>query len=268
MKQRTFMSPDPIRSVVTTPELTACGISDPGKLRARNEDSIYLEPQGRFFVLADGMGGHERGAEASSTVVKMLSERLAPERVAKEMGEATIAVGVPPELAGLYCLVEQAVDKANAEVYSRNLKAKLQKYMGTTVVGLCLFRPEWLLWFHVGDSRLYRFRDKKLSCLTVDHSMHALWIINGKKGPEPMKQAITRAIGPHEDILPEINWDKRVPGDLYLLCSDGLSDMVSDPAMEEIFRAGSPVEGIAAALVDEAKRAGGRDNISVILLRV
>lgn len=246
----------------------ASGISDPGRLRSENQDAIYLDKEGHFVLLADGMGGHERGGEASRAVIEVIQEYLRPELLISEMRDITKVEDVPPEILGLFSLVDKGVNRANALLYDRNRTAGLDRYMGSTLVGLVPAAGSYMMWFHVGDSRLYRCRDSILQCLTTDHSAHSEWIRKGRQGAEPAKNIVTRAIGPKEGVVPDIEWEEYRGNDLYFLCSDGLNDMLTDEEIKEICIHYQDVDDIAEALIDAAIHAGGRDNTSVIVCRV
>lgn len=248
-------------------QLIATGISDIGLFRKENQDSIHLDENGRFVLLADGMGGHERGAEASRTIIRLLREYLHPERVETEIKDITAVEGVPVEVNCLFSLIDKGIRKTNAVLYEKNRTEGIQKFMGSTLVG---FVPscEYAIWFHVGDSRLYRFRDKSLTQMTKDHSAYADWLRKGGSGLAPGKNLVTRAIGPREGVVPDIGCEKVRKGDLYILCSDGLNDMISDDEISGIIDSGDDVDHIALNLVNAAIEAGGIDNISVIVCRV
>jgi serine/threonine protein phosphatase PrpC len=246
----------------------AAGISDPGRIRNENQDAIYLDKEGHFVLLADGMGGHERGAEASKAVIEVIQEYLQPELLLSEMRDITKVEDVPPEILGLFSLVDRGVNKANAVLYDRNRKAGLERYMGSTLVGLVPAPGSYVIWFHVGDSRLYRWRDSVLKCLTTDHSVYSEWIRKGRQGIKPAKNIVTRAIGPKEGVVPDIEWEEYYGDDIYILCSDGLNDMLKEEEMAEIFIRYRDVDDIAIRLIDAAMDAGGRDNVSVIVLKV
>jgi len=140
--------------------------------------------------------------------------------------------------------------------------------MGTTVVGFVLADAEHVLWFHVGDSRLYRWSSLTLKQVTVDHSAHAEWEKKGRVGSEPGKNIITRAIGPTTGAVAEIGWDKRQANDTYILCSDGLSDMISDEQISQVLASEQDVDRIAERLIVAANDAGGNDNVSVVVCRI
>ena len=253
---------------IETTEITACGISDSGRERSENEDAILIEERGHFMLLADGMGGHERGAEASATVIEIVQAFLRPEVLLDEIANITEAEGIPTELICLSSLVEGGIQKTNSVLYERNLKAGYRRFMGTTVVGLVPAKDDYMLWFHVGDSRLYRWRNSVLQRLTADHSAHTEWERSGRNGIEPAKHIITRAVGPDKTATVDIGYEKRLKNDIYLLCSDGLTDMLADEKISQIMAMDGDVNELAAGLVDAANEAGGKDNISVVVCKV
>ena len=253
---------------VQSEHLVASGVSDPGRLRAENEDSIWLDEKGHFVLLCDGMGGHERGAEASSTAIEVIRKFLAPDVLSEELQDITGVDGVPSEIACLFSLVDEAVDKAATVLYERNQELDLERYMGTTVVGLVMVESEYVLWFHVGDSRLYLWRDSTLKRLTEDHSAYAEWVNDGKHGSQPGKNVITRAIGPTANVVADIGWDQRQKDDTFVICSDGLSDMLSDEEIEGVIKAESDIDEAAKQLISLANEAGGKDNTSVVICKV
>lgn len=246
----------------------AAGVSDPGRARSGNEDAIFLDDAGAFVLLADGMGGHERGAEASQTALEVIREFFAPEVMADEMADITAGGGVPAEISCYLSLAETAVRKANSVLFERNRAEGLRRFMGTTVVGLAATSEGHVFWFHVGDSRIYRMRDGVLEQITVDHSAYNEWVRKGRNGEAPKKNIITRAIGPNQAVSASTAWGTSLPGDHYLLCSDGLSDMLDDDQIAEIISAGGgDVMQIADSLIVAANDAGGKDNVSAIVCR-
>jgi protein phosphatase len=213
------------------------------------------------------MGGHERGAEASQTIIEILQEYLQPEMILAELKDITNVEGAPAEIICLFSLVDKGVNKANRILYERNKKAGLERYMGATLVGMVPVSREHVMWFHVGDSRLYRWRDSVLKLLTKDHSAYNEWVREGRSGKEPAKNIVTRAIGPKEGVVPDIEWESCHENDTYILCSDGLNDMLSDEEIADILKVNDDVDDIAVRLVDAAIDAGGKDNTSVVVLR-
>ncbi len=256
---------------VETPHVDASGVTDPGRVRPKNEDAIFLDTEGNFMLLADGMGGHERGAEASATAIEIIKEYLRPEVLESELTEITKVEGVPTAIICLHSIVDKAVGEANHVLFERNQDAQLKRYMGTTVVGMIPVSSDgYILWFHVGDSRLYLWRDSTLQLLTADHSAYEQWLKSGQNGEPPSKSIITRAIGPNAATIVDIGYDKQQKGDTYILCSDGLSDMLTDENITDILRyeESKDVDNIAQELMTAANNAGGKDNISVVVSRV
>jgi protein phosphatase len=246
--------------------IEAAGVSDTGRRRAANEDFICLDPQVFFALLADGMGGHEHGAMASKMALDIISDCLDPDLLLQDAGDPTVLnVAEPPEISGLRRVVHLAVSRANEAIYGKNTAMGLSRFMGTTLVGLMFPGGDNALWFHSGDSRLYRLRQGVLEILTRDHSARAAWENQGKIGPEPRRKAITRAIGPKENGYADIGWGKIRPGDIFLMCSDGLTDMVNDEGIRRILSRGGDLRVVAGELVEAANMAGGKDNISVIV---
>ncbi len=258
---------DRLQIDVESGSMHASAVSDVGNRRERNEDSVYLDESGTVALLADGMGGHEKGAEASRTTVETIGPFLEPESIESELLDITDGGGIPPAVSCVMSLVDSAVIKANNVVYERNCQEKLKRFMGTTLVGLVITDGKYIVRFHVGDSRIYRLRDAKLEQLTRDHSAHVAWEDGGMEGPEPSSNVITRAIGPTPAVSPTVDWDECRPDDIYLMCSDGLSDMISEEDITRILNAAEDTGGTANALADAANDAGGKDNISVIICR-
>jgi len=174
---------------------------------------------------------------------------------------------VPAVIVCLFSLVDEAVSQANAVLLKRSREYGLGRFMGTTVVGLVPVEGQFVLWFHVGDSRLYLWRDSALKRLTSDHSAYEEWKNNHRQGPEPGKHIITRAVGPQEGVVSDIQWDKWRQNDIYILCSDGLFDMIEDEEIARIVKEEKGVEDIAAQLVEAAIDAGGNDNTSVVVCK-
>ncbi len=254
---------------VESPSMTASGVSDCGRRRKENEDSIYLDKNGTVALLADGMGGHEKGAEASKTALETIAPFLEADSIESELMDITDGGGISPAVSCVMSLADSAVIKANDVVYGRNCKEKLQRFMGTTLVGLVFAESsKYIVRFHVGDSRIYRLRDAEIKQLTKDHSAHVAWEEGGREGPEPSSNVITRAIGPTPAVAPTIDWEECQTGDLYLLCSDGLSDMISQDEILRIMSSGSDTGNMANAMANAANEAGGKDNISVIICKV
>jgi serine/threonine protein phosphatase PrpC len=248
--------------------LVAVGISDVGKKRKENEDGFWIDESGLIVLLADGMGGHENGAEASRCAIEIFSELLNLKKIEEEMFDGTAMVDVPTEIAKLFPIIYRAVDRTASLLWERNVELNLNLPMGTTIVGLVLVGDNHVLWFHVGDSRIYRLRESKLERLTKDHSAYQEWLDSGKRGVEPGKNIISRALGLSPIVYADTNWDRRQKDDVFILCSDGLTDMVTDDEIKEILESEQNVYDCTYSLVEAALEAGGLDNTSVVVCRV
>jgi serine/threonine protein phosphatase PrpC len=222
-----------------------------GLQRRENEDSVLASPP--VFVVADGMGGAQAGEVASRIAVDAFAEGL-PEEGSPEERLASVAL------------------TANRRIYELSRSESERAGMGTTLTAAYLGENDLAI-AHVGDSRAYLFRDGELTRLTQDHSLMAELIRRGKLTEEeaadhPQRSIITRALGPEPDVTVD-TWTYPVrEGDVILLCSDGLTSMVPEVQVTEILRKADSLEHAAQALIDEANRAGGRDNITVILFRL
>ncbi|MDO6460998.1 protein phosphatase 2C domain-containing protein [Granulosicoccaceae sp. 1_MG-2023] len=255
-------------------------LTDVGRTRSHNEDFAHSDPEAGLLVVADGMGGHGAGEVASELATNAVvgaigrfvsGEEPAPVAEAVEPAvddeERTVQAMPNPVIQ----VVNQAVSEANQAVYNENKSSGFADGigMGTTLVGLWrLGSLREVALFQVGDSRIYLFRDGKLLLLTRDHTAYQEWERNGRTGPAPPGNLILRAVG----LFPEVKADVRIqsvhPGDVFLLCSDGLTAMLDDGEIENYVREGSedPQE-LNARLVSAANARGGHDNITVITAR-
>jgi len=242
--------------------------TDPGMVRSHNEDSIGTDADIGLAVLADGMGGYNAGEVASGIAVAMLTT---------EMKQA-LSERDPHELDGggeplAVKLVRENSAKANAAIYQTAKSQPQYSGMGTTLV-VALFYDNRMTVGHIGDSRLYRLRSDKLEQVTRDHSLLQEQIDSGMITKEQArfsqnKNLVTRAVGIDPEVETEIHTYDVQPGDIYLLCSDGLSDMVSDEDIEAMLSSMKSNLPLAAKqLIQSANDGGGRDNISVVLVRV
>lgn len=230
----------------------AAARSDRGCKRPSNEDAFACSVENGVFVVCDGMGGAAAGEVASSIavgeVLRVLSERPSPF----------------PELA------EEAVSIANLAVYSRAQQNPRLNGMGTTMVALVVQDAEaWVI--NVGDSRCYRFRDGILEQLSLDHSLVEEQVRMGKMTPSealtsPLRNVITRALGTQPLVAPDCFPLETADGDVFLLCSDGLTRELSDESIQSLLGEEMPLEQRAARLIESAKQAGGHDNITCILV--
>lgn len=238
------------------------GLTHPGQIRGENEDCIMARSELGLAVLADGMGGHQAGEVASRMAVDIITAYFAD----APRGRLSRKSAVKPQ-----ALVD-AIRKANAAVYEAAQARPDYRGMGSTVV-VAMFAGNRLCVGHVGDSRLYRFRNGALEQLTKDHSVVQELINRGLYTPEEARQStaknlVTRALGVEPVIEPDTASTAVNPGDIFLLCSDGLTDVVSDEQIAEILRNhGSNVDRATKQLVDRANAQGGPDNISVVLVQ-
>jgi len=245
------------------------GITDTGRVREHNEDTFGTDPDIGLVVLADGMGGYKAGEVASSitvrTVMSLLKESVEREDLAQGDGESGLS------RPGI--LLRDAIQRANKIIYQTAQTQPNCQGMGTTVVAGLLFDDK-LTVAHVGDSRLYRMRGGKLEQVTQDHSLLQELVARGFYTPEEAQRAasknyVTRALGVEPNVEVEITELPALKDDLYLLCSDGLSDMVEDDDIQlTISTFGANLETLAKQLVLLSNDNGGRDNVSVVLVRV
>ncbi len=249
--------------------LVMAGRSDTGCLRSHNEDAIHFNAARGLAILADGMGGHNAGEVASGMVSVFLGSELGKVLGGKFSGLRLDAAGE----ARLAKLLTEEVARANGAVYQAARSQPQYAGMGTTLV-MAVFIDNALMSAHVGDSRLYRLRAGQIICLTRDHSLLQDRLDSGLMTPEEArlstrKNFITRAIGTEPEVQVEIHRHEVQVGDVFLLCSDGLNDMVSDEAIASILQASCDApEQAAARLIDMANEQGGKDNVSAIVVRV
>jgi serine/threonine protein phosphatase PrpC len=237
----------------------------PGRVRSHNEDSITADSEIGLAVLADGMGGYNAGEVASGIAVAMIPA---------EMRKALAAL--PPNAlnsARMERLVGEQAARANSTIFQAAQKESQYRGMGTTLV-VALWHDDQVSVGHIGDSRVYRLRDDKLEQITRDHSLLQEQIDSGMVSKEearhaPNKNLVTRALGIDPEVEAEVHTHPVQRGDIYLLCSDGLPDMVPDEDIENTLSSLKANLALAAEqLVQQANDNGGRDNISVILVRV
>lgn len=241
--------------------LEVVALTDPGQVRSHNEDAIFANARHGVVVLADGMGGYNAGEVASSMTVTLLADSL---------GKLAFQTMARQELE---LQLREQVLAANQAVYQASRSQPQYAGMGTTLVFGTFFDNQ-LLVGHVGDSRCYRFRDGNLECLTRDHSLLQEQIDAGMLTPAEARYSrnrnlVTRALGIEPQVQPDFDACEIQVGDIYLFCSDGLNDMVHDEDMAltlKTLEANLPLAG--GQLVQLANDNGGRDNVSVILVRI
>lgn len=244
-------------------KVTGCGLSDIGLVRQNNEDYWHLLPDLNFFVLADGMGGHRAGEVASEEAVKALCQ-IIEKAIGSEDTELSIE-----ETNGI---LQFAIEHVNDVVYQKGQSDEDLRGMGTTICCL-LFHPQGLVYGYVGDSRIYRFRNKKLEQLSVDHSLLRELVDLGQMNSESSadllyKNILTRAIGTESSVESSVHTTEVMDQDIYLMCTDGLSDVVTRKEMERILTTQPSIEKATKKLVETAKDRGGYDNITVVLAKV
>ena len=256
-------------NVALTDALQIVSLTDPGKVRGHNEDCVESRPELGIVVLADGMGGYNAGEVASGMATSSISAGIAQtwtrDALKKLDREAAMALS--------QTVVQEETAKANAAIYAAAQKDPHCAGMGTTLV-TCLFYDDFLTVAHVGDSRLYRMRDDVLEQVTRDHSLLQEQIDSGLISKEDArsshnKNLVTRAVGIDPDVEAEVHSYDVQAGDLFMLCSDGLNDMIEDEEIQmTLIALRSNLDLTAQQLVQAANDAGGRDNVSVMLVHV
>jgi len=243
-------------------------LSDVGRKRTHNEDSFALVESENLYLVADGMGGHASGEVASRMAIETMAEFFA-------------ATSADPEATWPYKMdkargydenrLVTGIKLANRRIYEAAQRETRLHGMGTTMVALLAVRDAMLIG-HVGDSRVYRMRNGALEQLTEDHSLLNDYIKMKSMTPEeiesfPHKNVIVRALGMKETVKVDAILDTPKPGDVYLLCSDGLCGPASDDEIKEIVLKHKDLRDSAQALIDRANEHGGPDNVTVVLCR-
>ncbi len=250
--------------------LEAAGKTHVGMKRNHNEDNYLLLPEENLFCVADGMGGHSSGEIASKIAVTEVSEFF--KYTAKDR-EATWPFKMDKNRNYDENRLSTGIKVANARIFEASQAEAKYRGMGTTIVST-YFMDNAAFVGHVGDSRVYRFiaAEGKLVQVTEDHSLLNDYIKAKKLTPEeienfPHKNVIVRALGMKDSVVVDVSRIEPKENDVFLLCSDGLSGMVTDPKMEEILKKQSDLDLAAQQLIDAANAAGGNDNVSCILVR-
>ncbi len=242
----------------STFEIKSFATSDVGLVRSNNEDAFKMLEKHHFYILADGMGGHNAGeiaAEKACEYMCHLIESLPLENLTVKdipaLGEQLLSL----------------MHKTNLWVHHLSHKTPELFGMGTTLCSLLFFR-DYMLSSHVGDSRIYRLRDGLLIKITSDH-------LTGNKNREPLstkeskkKSSLTQAIGTSVEVKPSLLKAEAKAGDIFLMCSDGLSDLVKDEELEKILQSHTSLEGVSKFLIELAKSRGGHDNITLLLVKL
>jgi len=244
------------------------GKTDIGQVRAHNEDAMSVPTDMPLAVVSDGMGGHASGEVASRITVDSIADHY---RRTAEEAAATWPLRLPQMQVERDRMVT-AIKLANVMVYETGAQDPSKKGMGCTVDAMFFTQGRFYIG-HVGDSRVYRIREGQMTQLTEDHSLLNDWKrMKEMSGEEverfPYKNVVIRALGLSQYVFVDLVVDEYRVGDVYLLCSDGLSGMLEEPAMVQMVQADTSLDNVCAALVRAANEAGGGDNITVVLARV
>jgi PPM family protein phosphatase len=235
----------------------AAAVSDRGRKRPSNEDAFGFSIEDGVYVVCDGMGGAAAGEIASSVAVDEMLHLLAGQ---EQNGHRPM-----PDA------IEDAIHAANDAIFSRAQRNPRLTGMGTTLVALAAAEKHiWIL--NVGDSRCYRLRKGRFELLTLDHSLVEEQVRLGRMTPSeasrsPYKNVITRALGTQNHVTPDVFGHEAEAGDLFLLCTDGLTRELPDEKIAALLAGDAPLEELCACLVNAAKKAGGHDNITCLLVR-
>ncbi len=238
-------------------KLTACALSDLGLRRTNNEDAVFADCANGLFIVADGMGGHAAGEVASRMAVETICSQLPP------------LSAVPADASA--CL-QHAFIAASRSILKAAALDESKRGMGTTLSVLYVDGPTAQL-AHVGDSRIYRLRGCELEQLSIDHSLVAEQLRQGIISPEEarhsqLRNILLQAVGLEETLDVFLLRLPLLAGDLFLLCSDGLSDMLNDGQLSRLLSQNLPLKQTARQLIEAANAAGGRDNIAIVLVRI
>jgi len=249
--------------------IEVAGLSHVGMKRNHNEDNLLLLPEERLFVVADGMGGHSSGEIASKIAVD-------------EMGEFFKMTSQDQDITWPYKMdksrnydenrLATGIKLANVRIFEKASADQKYKGMGTTIVSVYFAKQTEVVVGHVGDSRVYFFRDGVLKQITEDHSLLNDYLKAKKLTPEeiesfPHKNVIVRALGMKDSVQVDLNRLDPRAGDIFLLCSDGLSGMVTDPQMQNVLQQTPDLDKACSQLIDLANANGGNDNVTCVLAR-
>lgn len=245
-------------------KVVSCGCTDPGRTRSNNEDVWFEEPELQIFAVADGMGGHRAGEVAAKEAIQSLFSFIKKNTVQNPLSKISVIDAKN--------LIERAIAHANGEIFRLGKSEEQYRGMGTTLCCI-FFHPLGVITAHVGDSRIYRLNNKKLQQITHDHSLLRelldLGQINERQAPEFLyRNIITRAVGTGAFVDPSFNIIEPIKGDLYLMCTDGLTDLVTLEEMETILNEASNIRNAVKLLVKTANDRGGFDNITVVLMLI
>lgn len=233
--------------------LQSFGISHIGFVRPNNEDVWDEMSDPKVYLLADGMGGHNAGEVAANEAVNRMIAIFKRIKKSVSIQEATL-------------FMREAFFETNEWVYALSHKEDHHHGMGTTLCSFWLL-DQTLIYGHVGDSRIYRFADGKLTQLSKDHSLREEYLMKGYT-PLPSKNIITRAIGTTAHVEPDVSSTRVFPGEIYFLCSDGLTDYVSSEEISYILKANPSLPEASEKLIEIALSKGGNDNITIVMIKL
>lgn len=240
--------------------------SDAGMVRSHNEDAVFTNVACGLAILADGMGGYNAGEVASGMATNLLGTEIEKELRKTEPYKLDVSGKLHS-----HAVLEAEIAKANTAIYQAAQSQPQYAGMGTTLV-VALFYDNMMTVAHIGDSRLYRLRGGEFQAITRDHSLLQEQIDAGLITPEQAafsinRNLVTRAVGVEDTVLLETHEHDVSSGDLYLLCSDGLSDMLDEATMLQLLQTNDSLPSMGNALIEAANEAGGKDNISLVLVR-
>jgi protein phosphatase len=240
--------------------LTVTAISDTGKVRKGNEDAWGAYPELSLFIVADGMGGHKAGDIASKLAVDTIYRFLKDKNSLHHS-----------QFEQISHYLNESIQRANSVIFSEGKKNAGQAGMGTTVVATWVHAPHVSI-AYVGDSRAYLLRKNNLRQMTSDHTLVNDYLNKGLLQPDeveshPLRHVLSRAVGPQDQVEADLLNFSLQPGDILLLCTDGLSNMVSKEKIEEILNGPEDLEAKNRRLISQAIESGGADNVTALLIR-
>jgi PPM family protein phosphatase len=243
------------------PVISAAGKTDPGLVRDHNEDNYYIGKDIMLFIVADGVGGHQAGEKASEMVVEILPEKV--KHILEEKKDFQLE-----ELVGS---ISSAITELSHDVNIASTESSAYRGMGSTLIS-CFIYGNFGIFSYMGDSRAYLIRDSFIARLTEDHTVVGLMMKMGdltqqEADMHPMRHIITRHVGMDGEFGPDTVIVDLKPGDKILMCSDGLNDMVTDQQISEIISSAVDIDEACENLVEAANNAGGRDNITVLIVK-
>jgi protein phosphatase len=250
-------------------KVVSAGLTDVGRKRNHNEDSFLIDDELQLYVVADGMGGHAGGGTASRIAVETIDKEL---RRARDSRDNPFVTTPNLQDALLPDALRTAVEKACLAIFTTAQEDPRLSGMGTTVISLVV-RDNLAFFAHVGDSRAYLVRGPLIQQISEDHSLVNEQIKAGMITPEEAKHSrykniITRSVGFEEEVQVDVMGVVAEPGDVYLLCSDGLANMVEDRELHEVVQATANLADVPKRLIDLANERGGDDNITVIVVQM